>query len=66
MACLPQDSCGGMKWGGGCEHLCTCWHLRLRCILPARKTVFNLILKILTEDEIQEPVFSIGMDGIDL
>lgn len=61
MACLPQDS--SMEWGKGCEHLCTGWYLRLRDTLPAGKTVFNLISKILAEDEIQEPVFSIGMDA---
>ena len=53
-----------MGEGEGCEHLCTCWYLRLRDTLPAVKTVFNLISKILAEDEIQEPIISIGMDEI--
>lgn len=52
-----------MESGEGCEHLCTGWYFRLRDTLPAGKTVFNLISKILAEDEIQEPVFSIGMDA---
>lgn len=54
-------------WSGGrAVSICVLagWYLRLRDTLPAGKTVFNLISKILAEDEIQEPVFSIGMNAI--